>query len=142
MKIVSDSLDHQLLEFTKAEQAEVDQITKTIKNLEQEKLRLIRKFARETGLIAAELKYLKATDGSLFEESRTKPGTAKAANKEQAYLCAGHHGHCPEEGCGWIRGIPNRQPYEDFGAASGSSGHKIICPICNAELEEIDLVHS
>jgi hypothetical protein len=142
VKLSFNSLEKAEFIYSEEEQAKLNEIAGKISQLQHEATQLTKEFARKGGIIAADLHDLKAADGSSFAESKTDPGTAKAADGGQAYLCAGFHGHNPDEGCGWVKGLPRRQEYQDFSICSGSAGYQLFCVICGTELQEIELIRS
>ena len=101
--------------------------------------------AREYGLAAEKLEDLRSERGLTFSEvehrdymslhqarENTDPTDRKARyNQEWAYYCgfedlSGGMTLC----CGWVRGYPRSESYDDIGCLSGSAGMRYYCQIC------------
>jgi len=75
----------------------------------------IRKEARERGIIADELPGLKDEDGNPFTQESTY------------YNC---YNFTSRHGCGYVKGSPRRERYNDIGFLRGSTGFKFYCRVC------------
>ena len=116
--------------------------------IKHERTIYLRKIAKEKGIIAPILEDLKSSSGKPFlekaQESREmyrkavvlKPIEARhrfpSLNiSETAFFC--HSIYLlqnDEDSCGWVKGDPIKEKYNEIGLLSGSAGVRYYCPIC------------
>ena len=108
----------------------------------------LRKIAREKGITASSLEELKHENGELFEEKeKEERGMYRKAVSlntslekalhispflciaETAYLCHSMYSD-DEDSCGWVKGDPIEEKYNNIGPLSGSAGVRFHCRIC------------
>ncbi|MFA6099166.1 MAG: hypothetical protein WCV50_06550 [Patescibacteria group bacterium] len=99
----------------------------------------VRKELRAQAQVAINLDELRDSKGSMFvmPGQRNSDGYMEATsqNQEKAYRCP--------SGCGWVKGAPEKQPYDDFhGGTCGSSGVEYSCVICQQKIGRKVLVQS
>jgi len=98
--------------------------------------------ARKKGIIAEKLEDLKSSCGDPFKEkerdSTRDYRKAMAGDVEAAYFCPTAH----IEGCGWVKGFPNSERYNDIGCLSGSAGTRFYCQICGKLIAEHQFMRS
>jgi hypothetical protein len=132
------------LKLGKKEQAEMAALNAKMGELSAKKLDLIRDSARRQGLIADKLQDLKSESGNPFIEEKPRSKgfggegyriavvKGKFGNAEEAaYLCEEMYSFGKDSsGCGWVRGNPRTENYDDIGVLSGSAGVNYYCKIC------------
>ncbi len=66
-----------------------------------------------------------------------KEGTSPLS-AERAYLCAFESFITGKQvaGCGWVKGNPFSQPYDEHGPLAGSAGTRYFCRICTLQIGE------
>ena len=139
------------LRLNKGEQAEISALNEKMEELIIKKLDLIRSSARRQGLTSDNLNDLRSENGNPFIEEKVgdkgfgRNGyriavTKKEAGKirETAYLCRNSEG----DGCGWVRGNPRIENYNDIGVLSGSAGVNYYCKICGRFIGKEALIMS
>jgi hypothetical protein len=141
-----------LFELTEEEKQELAVFTSVISELQRRKLAKLREFARQKGVAALELKDLKSGCGEPFIEEKCHSNYQRAAAKgkagspsiEFAYRCAWKRELFPgsENTCGWVRGEPREEGYDNLGLLSGSAGRRFYCKICDKMLGEFQEVVS
>ncbi len=122
----------------------------------RKKLEIIRGAARRQGIIADKLDDLKSESGQPFVEEKTKRSffgqnfriavvrmDVSIAEKtlpvveETAYLCKALYSCGGEkDSCGWVKGNPRHENYDDIGPLSGSAGVRYYCKICGKLIGE------
>ena len=115
--------------------------------IKQKKIDYLRKVARRKGIIAENLKNLKSNCGEFFKEIERKDSTggyrrATAGPLETAYLCCGAHTKDDPNSCGWVKGYPRSERYDNRGPLSGSVGTRFYCQICGKLIEEHRIIIS
>jgi len=113
----------------------------------KQKLAYTRELLRKKEIIAERLEDLRSKDGTLFlRETPGKYISAKAFDpsinwrlQETAYLC-----HCQfipigedPNSCGWVKGEPRREEYNEIGLLCGSAGYRYYCRVCNQLIGEV-----
>lgn len=96
------------------------------------------------GVVAKDISGLKSKSGKPFVIVYNDPycmATAhdkddtpryKSLTDERAYLCKTALG----DGCGWIKGMPLQEKYDDIGVLCGSAGYIYKCQICGCKIGE------
>ncbi|MFA6042618.1 MAG: hypothetical protein WCV85_01520 [Patescibacteria group bacterium] len=111
--------------------------------LRQERMKEVRLQLMQQGVIATDVDQLKASDGDSFTKrilrNNEEPRYAKAENGEIAYYCQNQGGN---EGCGWVKGKPREEPYDNLSPGRGTSGIHKYCVICDALIQKVVLVRS
>jgi len=119
--------------------------------IEKRKINILRQAAWKAGFAAKKLKDLRSTPGNTFLEHETSNKYAFAQAQdvvsrippEVAYLCACEHAlNKKDDSCGWVRGEPRSEGFDELGILSGSSGVEYSCVICGKNIGRVELVHS
>lgn len=122
-----------------------------IREAQDAQLEVIRRLARERGLVADDLSDLRSASGEPFvepiddrrqgfheppvivysitvnDEARRGGMFVSISAGECAYLCTPvFEGY----GCGWVCGKPRRESYDEVGPLAGSAGTRYRCVIC------------
>jgi len=136
------------LVLNEEEKKKVQSFDLEILKVQKEKIEYLRSLAREKDITAACLKDLKSESGSPFIElQRERKGyeyrEAKSSDKtEVAYLCCGMYIKEDKDSCGWVKGRPKEQEYDEIGVIAGSAGIRYYCKICGKEIGELQIVLS
>lgn len=130
------------------------ELNQAVGKAEEQKINYLRAKAIELGFAATELKDLRSEKGRSFEEREKVPhrwGELRKAHEvlesgedtykqEWAYFCGFTDSFGKQEkihiGCGWVRGWPKDQEYDDIGVLSGSAGIRFSCQICGMKVGE------
>ncbi len=133
------------------ENRELALIDRQIAELQTLRLKKVRDFARQKGETALKLEDLKSESGKPFIRDRESVRHWKSATAdvnrcqdESAYLCCSEYtveDNNPNT-CGWVKGEPKGEKFDNIGPLSGSSGRNYYCRICNKLLVSVHLVHS
>lgn len=130
IKLMDKNIDQAAIKYQTALSYKINSIIKILKN---------------DGVIAENLFELKSKSGKLFVIIDNDPYCmATAHNKddapryklltdERAYLCKNVLG----DGCGWVKGIPLQEKYNDIGVLCGSAGYIYKCQICGRQIGEL-----
>mgnify|MGYP001603471367 CR=1 FL=1 len=136
--------------LTEKEMMELVKIDFEISALRQKKINHIREIAYRKGIAAKKLEDFKSQKMKCFVENPNNSdgpdGVKFAAEadekedrpfdpKETAYLCRPMHGNA-DGGCGWVKGTPSEQEYDDMDFLSGSAGIHYYCNICGELIGE------
>lgn len=147
------SEDHPL-ELTDDEKQELAGFDRKINELQRQKVSKLREFARQKGLSALKLEDLKSERGKPFIKETGRGSFQIAAAKDKtraghyefAYLCASQHENLLKAGnkdtCGWVKGAPREEPYDNIGPLCGSAGTRYYCTICGKEVGEFQEIVS
>lgn len=142
-------------ELTENERRELADFDRKINELQRQKTLKLRELARQKGVSALKLEDLKSECGKPFIEemstSSFKMAIAKDETKvghyEFAYMCAsqyesplGRAGN--KDTCGWVKGAPREESYNDIGSLCGSAGTRYYCKICGKMVGEFQEVVS
>lgn len=119
-----------------------------INELQRQKMLKLRELARQKGLSALKLEDLKSECGKPFVEETGRGSfqialakdETKAGHYEFAYLCASQYenpsGVVNKDTCGWVKGAPREELYDDIGPLCGSAGTRYYCIICGKMVGE------
>ena len=130
------------------EKKKVQSFDLEILKIQKERIEYLRSLAREKGIITSRLEDLKSKSGEPFIElQREREGhehrEAKSSDKtEVAYLCCGMYIKEDKDSCGWVKGRPKEQEYDEIGVMAGSAGIRYYCKICGKEIGELQIVLS
>ncbi|MEX1063878.1 MAG: hypothetical protein WD898_00930 [Candidatus Paceibacterota bacterium] len=141
--------------LTEGDKKELAQLEAKKSELDQERIKIIRKAAIKGGLAANNLEDLKSESGHPFieEDGRASYKRAVAKGKiilpEMAYLCQSEYAPIvegtsgeKEDTCGWVKGEPLEKSYDEIGPLSGSAGSELFCKICGKRLCRIVAIRS
>lgn len=134
------------LKFDKNLRNELGIIESQIAALQFEKKALLRKVAQKQGLSAEKLEDLESECGEPFIAEKNinlksfDRASAGKEDRETAYFCGRSLFHDKVmEGCGWVKGEPNTNSYNDIGPLSGSAGTVYYCRICGDEVGRVTI---
>ncbi len=141
-------LDKRDLDFLdEKEKEELAKIEAESREIEAKKVQYLKEIARKKGVMADSLEGLKAERPESFMEFVEIEPThlpfryAELKDKktgllmETAYFCKDSYstrGDC----CGWVKGSPSSQKYDDLAPLSGSAGIRYYCGICGKMIAE------
>lgn len=147
-----DPPDKASLKLSKQEKAALAALNVEIEVILRKRKELFRASAKRQGIIAKQLAELKSESGQSFVEEekvrQTFSGRAyqKAVVKEKtslgpyisevAYLCRNPYVGEEKDSCGWVKGSPVAQDYNNISFLSGSAGVKYFCKICGQLIGE------
>ena len=139
-------------ELTEEERRELADLESKIGEFKRQKVSKLRELARQKGVSALKLEDLKSECGKPFVEE-TDCGSfqmvivkdeARIGHYEFAYRCASQYenlfGAGNKDTCGWVKGAPREEPYDNIGPLCGSAGTRYYCIICGkmvGEFQEI-----
>lgn len=144
--------------LTDEELAELRELRGTQQELDELVKQFRRKVARERGFTALRLEELGSRSGEPYqmlpEGKRSVFAEAQAGIGEHAYLCMfqpdvyesllepNEHIDLERDLCGWVKGFPKAEAYDDIGALSGSAGIQYHCKVCGMYLGHDAYTHS
>jgi len=118
----------------------------------------LREVARRKGMTSATLEGLKSKSGKPFVEEKTKRSWGRDYRQatimgdslaglpplavETAYLCHSPYSKEDPDSCGWVKGRPVEQEYDDISFLSGSAGTRYYCKICGKQIGEHRMIVS
>jgi hypothetical protein len=120
-------------------------LNRQIRALESQRTDYLRRRAHELGLAAKNLADLRSERGRPYQEvarrdrddcRRAQEQDGERANEEWAYWCGYEWPGGPREGCGWVKGVPRSEAYNEIGLLAGAAGERHCCRICGAEIGE------
>ncbi len=141
-------------ELTEGEKRELADLESKIGKLKQQKVSKLRELARQKGVSALKLEDLKSECGRPFVEEAGRGSFHIAITKDEsspghyefAYLCALQYENLSGAGdkntCGWVKGAPREEPYDNIGPLCGSAGTRYYCKICGKMVGEFQEVVS
>ena len=138
-------------ELTDSERQELADFDLRINELQQRKVSKLRELARQKGVSALKLEDLKSECGEPFVEEVGHGSSKRAIARDKAnphcpelaYLCVSEYeGLAGKDTCGWVKGEPRREQYDNIGPLCGSAGIRYYCIICGKMVGELQLVVS
>lgn len=131
-------------EMTENDKAELAIINKIISEAQAAKITKLRELACKNGAAALKLEDLKSESGKTFVDKGKEFGCRSAVvldislALESAYLCISEYVNEADntDTCGWVKGAPRQENYNNIGPLSGSAGTRFYCRICNKQLSK------
>ncbi len=138
------------LTLTPKEKKELAKFNERTDAIIKERIEYLRGLARAQGITAATLAELKSASGLPFVEEKGSKGmgdftiaTVKESTLagplviDMAYLCHSSYERKAEtDTCGWVKGQPREEGFNNIRPLSGSAGTQYFCRICGKQIGE------
>ena len=137
-------------DLSENERRELAELDSGVARLQQQKISKLRELARKKRIAAERLEDLKSECGRPFVEQKgygykiaAAASKAKPFSQELAYLCISEYEtRRGKDTCGWVKGEPKSEKYDNLGPLCGSAGTRYYCRICGKLLWECQSVVS
>ncbi len=142
-------------ELTEEEKRELADLESKIGELQRQKVSRFRELAGQKGVSALKLEDLKSECGKPFVKEAgcddsfqiaIAKDETRVGHYEFAYRCASQYenplGAGNKDTCGWVKGAPRDELYNNIGPLCGSAGTRYYCTICGKEVGEFQEIVS